>query len=876
MGIGDSINLGVNTNVQSSISAATGFAASITNSISTKTSLPWQNSSINSKFFPYLSIDPSRWDQLYPYRLLVIDAKNNQVVLGNGGALPPSQISLTVSQTPGQGGTGSALISFLPSTPVWIFQLPISPNQLAISDQFAIQTSATLRGITEEHSGVRFKLINASGSMGVWAQRSSVTKPPTPPSALQSLFAGTLQSAGNLVNQVNNLVNTATTGHPASKPVSLLPPTSDFGETSTGYYQALKLAQFLEQYAEAKRDPSNASWRLVFDIPKQNQSFVVTPTAYDWQQNANKPMEIMYRFQLKAWRRIDLKQTVTPQPTANQPIDSNVLQRILNTINQSQQVLSAALSLIGAVRTDVETPLNALRQTVLFVKGLAGVALTAADLPSQIISDYSNSISQSINILASTIKSNISDPSVTASITAVQAVYELSEGISTTAVANGQLGSAAAANLSLSPASNIYRQPLSQFVLMDQVPTSSLTLTNAQQAFITNMQTQAAETTIAQLKAYRNTIQQLSIQLSNNFGSGSSYYNNLFGLPAPTTRIQPITLDEYSILSSLYETMSCYDILTASTAINDLAIESSMEYVAGLASTSNIPFDIPNSKIMAPVPFGLSIEGISARYLGDQGRWIEIATLNNLREPYIDENGFQLPLLSNATGRQISVSSNVNLFIGQKVILQGANQTPSPRVILNMEQLSDTNFLLTLDGLANLQNFTTSAQSYMQAYLPGTVNSQQKIFIPSDLPVPAVSNITPPSSTSSDPYTGLSKVDWLLTDTGDLAINNYGDFRYASGITNLIQALRIKFGTRASTVLTHPTFGLNIQAGSMTTDLQIQELYNAINLMVTQDPRFAAVSQLQIKLENGTLGINMAVQLPNQTGVFPVSFALTS
>jgi hypothetical protein len=214
--------------------------------------------------------------------------------------------------------------------------------------------------------------------------------------------------------------------------------------------------------------------------------------------------------------------------------------------------------------------------------------------------------------------------------------------------------------------------------------------------------------------------------------------------------------------------------------------------------------------------------------------------------------------------------------VGQTVVLVAAGVPASPRTILDIAQLSQTSFLLTLDGLPDLDVFTTALGAYVQAYLPGTVNSQQKIFIPSDLPVPPVSDIVPPSGTSGDPLTALSRVDWLLTDSGDIAVNNYGDFRYSSGITNIIQALRIKFGTQAGKMLLHPTFGLNVKVGAISSELQAQELYNSINNMITQDPRFAGVSKLQITLNGPTLGISLAVQLPNQTGVFPVSFALTS
>ena len=67
-----------------------------------------------------------------------------------------------------------------------------------------------------------------------------------------------------------------------------------------------------------------------------------------------------------------------------------------------------------------------------------------------------------------------------------------------------------------------------------------------------------------------------------------------------------------------------------------------------------------------------------------------------------------------------------------------------------------------------------------------------------------------------------------------------------------------------------------MKVGTISSDLQIQDLYTSINNMITQDPRFAGVSNLQITLNGPVLAISLAVQLPGISGVFPVSFALTS
>jgi len=821
-------------------------------------SVPWQD--VGSRFFPYIAIKPENWDGLFPYRLLVVDTAKNQIVNGK------KSINITIEN--------NNTVSYEPMGRQWVFSLPITPQQLNITDQYAISTTATLRGVLEEHSGLRFKMINASGTMGVWPYKASVSAAPTTPSPLQSIFGGTIEAFGSVSDQVQRVISSATSGHPAQKPTTIRPALSDAGANSTGYYHAMALAQFLEQYAEAKKNPKNASWRLVFDIPKQNTSYVITPMQYVWQQNANKPMECLYTMQLKAWRRINLNQNVSATVPQIQSISPGILQRILNTISEARKLTSAAINLIGAVRSDVGLPLNVLRQTSLFVKDLAGVVISVADLPFQLQSDYASSIAASMTILSTSISSVNSDPAVRRSLNSVISSQNAAEGLTADAISAGQLGAQAIINQSLNPSNNIFNSPESHFSLMDQIPSFSLSLNNAQQNSIDESIDEARQTSADDLVGFRAVIQQLALQLSNSFGTGDALYNSIYGLPAPSSRIQPITLDEYDLLKSLYDVMQSYDILTATTQVDDQNRQTNMDYVAGLADLAGIPFQTSTSKILAPVPFGLTIEGIAMRYLDDPQRWLEIATLNNLRDPYIDEDGFQLPLLSNATGRQITVSSQQNLYIGQRVLLMSSTQTPAARTILGIDRLSDTSFLLTLDNLPNLDVFTTADMAFLQAYLPGTVNSQQKIFIPSDLPVPSDPNILTPPSTSSDPLTGLSKVDWLLTDKGDIAVNNYGDFRYSSGMTNIIQALKIKIGTKRGTVLVHPDFGIGLKAGTMNSELTVQDIYSSLSAGIEEDPRFQGLDSLQVTLNGSTLNVSMGVALAGSQGVFPINFNL--
>lgn len=831
---------------------------------------PWDTLAIKPRFFFPLSIMGDRWDQLFPYRFVVIDSsKGNKIVNG-----PDANASVNITNA---GKNGNFTIAFESNTYQWTFQLPITPEQLNITDLYAITTSATLRGIIEEHNGVKFKTITASGTFGVWPSRPSIIQPPGTPSLVQSLFGGTIEALGNVVNAAQNVVNTFTTGHPSSKPLTKRPE-DVVGLTSTGYYQALFLQQFLEQYSEAKKRPENAGWRLVLDIPKQNQSFIVTPVQFAWQQSVNKPIQVGYSLQLKAWRRVDLRENVISVPPSVQTLDPGILQRIMNTLSSARQLMSESLNLIGAVRSDIEAPLEALRQTAMLVKDLAGVAQTAADLPFQLQRDFKSVIGdvlntiQSINGLPTSASSN---PQVATSLNSIKQSYVGNEGLSMDAVAAGQLGNGAAQSQSINPSNNVFAKPEANFALMDQANVDSMVLSVAQQNAVSDAIEAARALTVADLKKNRATILQLALQLSNNFGSGDAYYNRVYGLPPPIVRAVPINLDNYALLQSLYDSLQSFDILTATSKIDDDNIQNNMDYVAGLAAESNIAFSVPNSMILAPVPFGLTVEGIAARYLGDPQRWLEIVTLNNLKDPYIDENGFQYPLLSNANGRQITVGFNNNLYLGQKVGIYSATQTPSIRTILDIATLSSTSFLITLDGAPNLDNFILSDKAYLQAYLPGTVNSQQKIFIPSDIVVADDPHIIVPASTSADPLTGMSKVDFLLNDNGDLAVNNFGDFRYAYGMTNIIQALKIKMSTQAGSMLLHPEFGTGIKPGTINGSVDAQQIYTSINKLIQQDDRFAGVSNLQISLDGPILTISMGVQLANNRGVFPITFQVT-
>jgi hypothetical protein len=119
----------------------------------------------------------------------------------------------------------------------------------------------------------------------------------------------------------------------------------------------------------------------------------------------------------------------------------------------------------------------------------------------------------------------------------------------------------------------------------------------------------------------------------------------------------------------------------------------------------------------------------------------------------------------------------------------------------------------------------------------------------------------------------ISKVDWLLDENGDLAINEAGDIQLAAGLTNLIQALKIKIKTKKGSILQHPEFGLGIQHGISLADVESGEILQSFTKLIQDDPRYSGINRLNIRLTgSNTLFIDLAVNLPNGAGILPITF----
>lgn len=847
--------------------------------LSKRNALTWNQFSDGGKFelgydpnWAWSDIDGLNWNKSFPFQMHILEEKG--------------------------GGFSN----------VETFTLPIPPSDLAISTPFAISTSVTLGGIVEEHNGAPLRNISFSGTTGVYPLRGTTATLPSKygiKSEFLGIAAGTIAAVGNVANQAAGVANSARSaaslfGLPSDSQNSpnLLHGT-DFQDLnaqsdikSSGYYQFRLLQRFLERYANLKKQKKYATLRLALSIWKDNATYLVTPRSFDVRRNASSPFEYNYSINLLAWRRIDLKERRPDAIDGYKPVIQNpgVFRQLLNTIQGSRRVLHAASGVMSAFAGDLENLVfEPLRGIVLFCKDLMGLTITAAELPQNIqrkfqrnwreITDSWESVKQGNNFrkkVLRDLKKSIDDYYNERTVTENAEFGGLGGmGPETGTAKNGLSGEGN--NSSPNEIAKLFSNLNANFELAEAIRPSELNLSPSIEAEILEERRRVRLFDRAYFEKIRDQIAEFSASFANAIGAGSESFNNITGLAPESGQTaasnREPTEEEYEVLFALNSVGIELNRLAASGLINNDTF-TTMEVTAGMASRSGIAFNLPASKFAVPFPYGVTLERLAVQYLGDANRWHEIAALNGLKYPYVDEEGFQLPLLVNGNRNQVVVAKSPNLFVGQAVWLSSNSTSRSKRKITKIEDVSSASVVLTLDGDADLDRYKVLSGAYLHAFLPDTVNSQMTIYIPSTQPSQEDDFRTKaiPGIDEQDPYLQAGGVDLLLTQDGDLAVTQDGDCRLAIGLTNLIQRLRIALETPKGSLVQHPEFGLGLSVGMSTADLNPNELKSAVTEIVKADGGFSGVQSAAILKQGPVAQIFLSVGVAGTSQFIPISF----
>lgn len=555
-------------------------------------------------------------------------------------------------------------------------------------------------------------------------------------------------------------------------------------------------------------------------------------------------------------------------------------------------------SLQAALGNNVDPVLEIMRTLAFVAKDNLGVSITAADLPNNIIAELKGPVLASLQGTGASFTGIENLPSAfnQAALQStddqtylVSLIQDLAAQSLFLSVGRGQVPSdnpkvagsplQQGTNVKMQgivpahPVHTVFDNPPAYFQLFNAILPGNLPLDRSTLQKIATERNRVRNLRRSDFETMRDTIRSALIAFGDFVGVGDATYDATYNRPVINTDRTP-TDNDWDVMFQLNALLQQLDALTA-YGKNEVPLNP-LDYVANFANQAGINFQTAQSKFAVPFPYGATLERLALQYLGDASRWPEIATLNGLREPYIDESGFTVPLLTSGSGTQVTVGSSTNLQLNQLVYLQSNNTAPTQRHIIAIRQLNVNTYVLTLDGEANLSNYTTTAGASLQAWLPGTVNSRMMLYIPSDQPPQENDTGAIQSLTGVDafvPYLSQGGQDLLLDSSGDLAVTPDGDLPYAVGLQASIQNLVVAINTPKGSLPLYPTWGMPKLVGTSIADVNATDLLAAAKQLANGDP-LTSVQAAAVSIAGPVAKLALGLSVAGSSSLIALSFDL--
>jgi hypothetical protein len=792
-------------------------------------------------------IDAVRWNKSYPYQLLVVRQK-----VEDGGKVTYYQDDQANK---------------------FVFTLPFTPSSIQETWPFAIEGGATQGGFVEQRNGSPVRPITFAGTLGVLPLRGTAPQLASANFA-QAAFAG-------VISQATRVASAATTaaGQFSDTSSPNLVPESEFNNANpsdtaktSGYYQLQLLKRWLESWMAFSKTAAGREYFLALAVWKQSQVYLVRPRAFTADQDAGSPLEYRYSFSVEAWRSVNIKANPATisgiQPGLRDP---NAMAQCLSALQDVRLALNSVRDSLSAVVGDLDNTLfEPLRESAAFMQTSLSLPFAFADLPVSILNTCKD------NVLSLLVDKSRADglsafvqgqpPEV---VNDLQLMADLGQRTSL-APTNGFEGIQEAQAGMLAPsvpavsheANDVFDNPGDHYSTLAALRPSDVAAPPAANKAIADEKARLSALTRLDFENRVGLIQKALEAFTSLRGLGDATYNALHGITPATSDTPPTQLD--------YDTS--FQLNRAMLEVSRLAVVApgptnttpSIGFLKALHDRSGIPFNAPQSKFLATLPHGETLEKLSERYLGDPDRIGEIIALNNLRAPYVDEEGFSLPLLTPGVDNEVVLGSSTNLVEGQAVWISSTATPTTMRRVVSMTENTPGFVTVVVDGDATMGSYSPAAGAALRAFLPGTVNSQTPLWIPSQDPPDFTETGTPGTDlvSQADLMAAVSGTDLLLTNKNDLVVTADGDWLLASGFVNVLQQARILLGLRQGTLLRHLQMGLPLDVGGSVADLDARSLLAAAQTLFDGDPAFSGVdaAAVQVQAPVAHLGLHVGIK----------------
>ena len=764
--------------------------------------------------------------------------------------------------------------------------LNIAPQAISISTPFAISAMATNKGVLEENNGVVFRSINISGTTGLYPLRESAAK-------ASSQVSGSFKSfAPKTAGAIDTLLNKVATSGKSSPSKS-----SNIQLEQTGYYQFWELNNFLVSYAESKKSKDGKNFRLVFNCPKDNLSYVVTPMAFNLSRSANDPLMYNYSISLKAWDITTSAGTLDKNLTGIPSKDNiGAVNKVLDKLRKSRNVMQAASNVLKSVQGDIGSVLNIYNQGVLRIKDITGGAKDIKDMPDIIRNNAQNMFKNNKipwseitdDKIASKKLSNLTNPFRTesagkASSKGSRLTQDINSGMAPGSVsalngagshtnADGSTPSAINEDVSAEAIQVIYKiiddPELSEGITLSRLGKFSKSM----EAQIEKRIADSLRLTPGDIRRQADKLKEVSDNLAYKSGIMHPAYAKAYNIRIPTEEESKDPSEQDILLGVAIE--EARDAYLTTLASGDMYDEDDVNPFESANKNLEDKISTPISAYPVPVNRGSTVEDIAIQFLGDATRSREIVMLNDLKTPYIDEDGFDQKI-KNCTGRTFVVNNTEKLAIRQSIRIMGVLMPTSRRSIINIEDIGAGEFRITVDGSPDLNQYSADKYPKLFARIPGTVGSGDILLMPSDSPADEQSVLKSTPLTERLSYAEkVFKVDCALDPvTSDLVVSSSGDIARSYGYQNAIQAIRLIIETERQELFLHPEFGINLSIGKAITTEVYKEITERIRGAIVKDPRFSNAI-VDVRKEGTSVIIKVEVVGNNGTGRIPLEFEM--
>lgn len=796
-------------------------------------------SALQPKGWYWARLDGTKWDKYYPYQILVVRKTETGYV----------------------------------KEPGWTFTLPCPPESLQMSMPFASSVAVTLDGAVEDDNGAPIRDIVVSGTFGVNPARGTGIVTSNDNALFSTIYGGTITQAQQTWAAAKD-VATSQNGT-SSFWKRNLHQDSDFGpggnlEQYTGYYQWRLFSMFMEGVAELKKKVANRALRLAFAVWKEDAVYLVTPRTLEVRKTSASGLEYLYTLAMRATGRVRLGQVQPEIARAGKRQPTMALTSLMTSVDACRKVLVEVGRLPQALSNDVKAlGIEPLRELTFFAKDALALPLSFADTADSFVSAAKWAIIDALTTYQAgkNLTQNIVDRYKRSGKKAKEALELIDQ-------ASAERRDTVTENPALSahPVNSLFSDPTTIYDLLSSVSVGDFPLSPQLTSRLQEERNRIRGYGVSELREISAKLQFLLQLVSDALGTADSVYDETYGSSHSNTAKVPND-EDFEVMYALNQVIvDLKSVIAARTDTNNRLL-TTLEYIAGLAQRSGIAFTVPVSKFAVPFPYGSTLESIALRYLGDPDRWHEIAALNGLQQPYIDEEGFEQRLLVNGDADTLIVAEASQYYVGQSVWVGSRYKPRTKRHLVKIVHISPSQHLLVVDGERDMNQYLVSADATIHAFLPNTINSQMQLYIPSGS-VPGQSDFQTNQIPGVDEYEQLiavGGVDILLDSTNDLVLSPDGGDRWAVGLTNIVQKVRLTMATPKGSLLDHPDFGNAIRVGQSIADLDPNEAIEAVRTMFAEDPSFSAVKGVKLEVQGPVARFGVALEVAGTSQIVPVS-----